>query len=164
MMVTIAIQENLIISIQDMGLNTMTINKGLFTSNTDLWATPQDFFDKLNTEFSFTLDVCATPENTKCPDYYTEEQDGLSKKWTGRVWCNPPYGRKIREWIKKGHDSIQNGEAELVVMLIPSRTDTAYWHDYVMKGNIRFIRGRLKFGNSKNSAPFPSAIVIFKGA
>jgi phage N-6-adenine-methyltransferase len=138
------------------------INTGLFTSNTDLWATPQDFFDKLNAEFGFTLDVCATPENAKCPDYYTKEQDGLAQKWTGRVWCNPPYGRQISTWIEKGYNTVQNGDAELVVMLIPSRTDTAYWHDYVMKGDIRFIRGRLKFGGSKNSAPFPSAVVIFR--
>jgi phage N-6-adenine-methyltransferase len=110
---------------------------------------------------NFDLDVCALPENAKCKKYFTPEIDGLKQEWTGAVWCNPPYGRQIKHWIKKGYESSLKGAK--VVMLIPARTDTTYWHDYVMKGEIEFIRGRLKFGDSKNSAPFPSAVVIFKG-
>lgn len=134
------------------------INKGMFSSNTDLWSTPQDFFDKLNLEFNFTIDVCATSENAKCKKFYSIEDDGLAQEWQGVCWMNPPYGREIKHWIKKAYESNAT-----VVCLIPARTDTAWWHDYVMKADdIRFIRGRLKFGNSKNSAPFPSAVIIFK--
>jgi len=132
-----------------------------FSSETDLWETPQDFFDKYNAVHGFDLDVCALPENAKCKKYFTPEMDGLKQEWTGVVWCNPPYGRQIKHWIKKAYESSLKGAK--VVMLIPARTDTAYWHDYVMKGEIEFIRGRLKFGESKENAPFPSAIVIFKG-
>ena len=136
------------------------INKGLFSSKTDLWATPQTFFDKVNNEFNFTLDVCATDDNAKCDKYYTKDDDGLAQEWSGVCWCNPPYGRGISDWIKKA------SEAEAtVVCLVPARTDTAWWHDYAMKAtDIRFIRGRLKFGDSKNSAPFPSALLVFDNA
>jgi len=131
-----------------------------FSSATDLWSTPQDTFDKLNSEFGgFELDVCATTENAKCVQYYTKEVDGLSQKWVGKCWMNPPYGREIKHWMCKAVSSAKQGA--LVVCLVPARTDTAWWHDYAMQGQIRFIRGRLKFGNAKNSAPFPSAIVIF---
>jgi len=130
-----------------------------FSSASDNWATPQDFFDKLNDEFGFTLDVCASAENAKCEKYFTKEDDGLSKVWEGIVWCNPPYGREIGKWIKKAYQTGARGH--VVVMLIPARTDTAYWHDYVIEGEVRFIRGRLKFGGHKNSAPFPSAVVVF---
>lgn len=135
------------------------LNKGLFTSSTDLWSTPQDFFDKLNDEFMFDLDVCATNENAKCENYFTISDDGLNEKWTGSVWCNPPYGREIGKWVKKAHESRETAE---VVMLLPARTDTKWFHDYIYnKAEIRFIKGRLKFGGSKNSAPFPSMVVIF---
>jgi phage N-6-adenine-methyltransferase len=137
------------------------INKGLFTSQTDNWETPQALFDKLNDEFHFNVDVCADNSNAKCNKFYTKEQDGLQQNWTGICWMNPPYGREIGKWLKKAYESSINGAT--VVCLIPARTDTAWWHDYVMKGEIRFIRGRLKFGGSKNSAPFPSAIVVFRG-
>lgn len=138
----------------------MSINEGMFTSNTDLWATPQDFFDVLNKEFKFELDVCALPENAKCEKYFTPEQDGLQQEWGwGVCWMNPPYGRTIGGWIKKAYESSLKGAT--VVCLLPARTDTKYWHDYCMKGEIRLIKGRLKFGDSKNSAPFPSAVVIF---
>lgn len=137
----------------------MGINKGMFTSNTDLWATPQDFFDKLNEEFNFELDVCATKENAKCEKYFTEEMDGLKQEWTGVCWMNPPYGRQIGKWLKKAYESSLNGAT--VVCLVPARTDTKWWHEYCMKGEIRLVKGRLKFGDSKNSAPFPSAVVIF---
>ncbi len=131
-----------------------------FSSATDLWATPQAFFDKLNSVYGFTLDACATHENAKCQFYFTKEVDGLSKKWSGTVWMNPPYGREIGDWMRKAYESSLGGAT--VVCLVPARTDTAWWHDYAMKGEIDFIRGRLKFGDSKNSAPFPSAVVVFK--
>ena len=131
-----------------------------FSSKTDLWATPQSFFDKYNAMYNFTLDVCATNDNAKCSTYFTKEQNGLSKDWIGICWMNPPYGRDIKHWIKKAYESSLNGAT--VVCLLPARTDTSWWHDYCMKGTIEFIRGRLKFGDSKNSAPFPSAVVVFK--
>jgi phage N-6-adenine-methyltransferase len=130
-----------------------------FSSKTDKWETPQDLFDTLNEEFNFTLDVCALPENAKCKKFFTPKQNGLIQNWNGRCWMNPPYGREIGKWMKKAYESHKDGT--LVVCLIPSRTDTKWWHNYAMKGEIRFIKGRLKFGGAKNSAPFPSAIVIF---
>ena len=138
----------------------MTITKGLFSSNTDEWSTPQGLFDKLDETFHFTLDVCATPQNAKCKKFFTKEQDGLKQDWGGAViWCNPPYGREIGKWVQKCAE-----HQGVAVMLIPARTDTKWWHDYVVENPtaiVKFIRGRLKFGDSKNSAPFPSAIVIF---
>jgi len=132
-----------------------------FSSATNEWATPQALFDKLNTTWQFDIDVCATPENAKCSRYFTQADDGLSQPWAPYTcWMNPPYGRAIKHWIKKAYEESLQGAT--VVCLIPSRTDTAYWHDYVMKGDIEFIRGRLKFGDAKNSAPFPSAIVVFR--
>ena len=136
----------------------------MFSSATDNWSTPQDFFDKLNDEFHFTLDVCADETNHKCEHYYTKEIDGLSRPWVGTVWCNPPYGRKIGEWVQRAYLSSQIGSAT-VVMLLPARTDTRWFHDYIYnKSNteIRFIKGRLKFGGCQNSAPFPSMVVIFR--
>jgi len=138
------------------------ITSGLMSSNSDRWETPQKLFDELNQKYNFELDVCALPENAKCENYFTPEVDGLKQDWTGVCWMNPPYGREIGKWMKKALESSRNGA--IVVCLVPARTDTAWWHDYAMKGKIEFIRGRLKFGNSKNSAPFPSAIVVFGGA
>jgi len=135
-------------------------NELMFSSKTDMWATPQDFFDKLNEQYNFTLDVCATPENAKCNKFYTKDDDGLAQDWKGVCWMNPPYGRGIKHWIKKAYDESRKGA--VVVCLIPSRTDTIYWHEYVMKGEITFIKGRLKFGDAKNAAPFPSAVVVFQ--
>lgn len=134
----------------------------MFSSKTDLWETPQDLFDKLNNEFQFTLDVCATPENAKCDKFYTKESDGLKHPWKGTVWCNPPYGRGIGQWVRRALFASVSGST--VVMLLPARTDTKWFHDYIYKRNnveIRLIRGRLKFGGSKNSAPFPSMVVVF---
>ena len=134
-----------------------------FSSKTDNWATPKDFFDKLNEEFRFTLDACADSSNAKVADYFTKEIDGLSQSWSGTVWVNPPYGREISKWIKKSYEESILGST--VVMLIPARTDTVAWHSFIFgKTNveIRFIKGRLKFGECKNPAPFPSAVVIFK--
>lgn len=138
----------------------MPVNKGLFTSNTDLWETPQGFFDALNSEFGFTLDVCALPDNAKCAAFFTKEQDGLKQPWQGVCWCNPPYGREIGKWVQKAYESSLEGAT--VVLLLPARTDTKWFHDYCVKGDIRFIKGRLKFEGSQNSAPFPSMVVIFR--
>lgn len=136
----------------------------MFSSKTDLWATPQDLFDELNNEFHFDIDVCADEFNHKCDKYYSKEQDGLQQSWMGTVWCNPPYGREIGKWVEKGYNS-HHLYNNCIVMLLPARTDTKWFHQYIYNNpnaEIRFIKGRLKFGNSKNSAPFPSMIVIFK--
>lgn len=134
-----------------------------YSSKTNEWSTPQDFFDELDKEFNFTLDPCSTSENAKCAKYFTVEDDGLKQDWSNDVvFMNPPYGREIKHWIKKAYEESLNGAT--VVCLIPSRTDTIYWHDYIFgkADDIRFVRGRLKFGGSKNSAPFPSAVIIYK--
>jgi phage N-6-adenine-methyltransferase len=143
-------------------MNEATI-KTMFSSKTDLWATPRDFFDRLNDEFRFTLDPCTNGTNAKCPKFYTEKENGLVQDWSGeRVFMNPPYGRVIGDWIRKAYEE-GTKENTIVVALIPARTDTKYWHDYVMKADeIRFVKGRLKFGDSKNAAPFPSAVVVFR--
>ena len=137
--------------------------KVLFSSKEEKWATPQDFFDKLNDEFHFTLDAAASPDNAKCANYFTEEQDGLVQSWGGHtVWCNPPYCRKTGLWVKKAYEEHQRTGCT-VVMLLPSRTDVRWFHDYILgKAEIRFIKGRLKFGGNKNSAPLPSIVVIYR--
>lgn len=139
------------------------LNSGVFSSTTDEWATPQAFFDKLDAEFHFTLDPCATAQNAKCKKYYTEEDNGLEKDWSGeRVFCNPPYGRAIAKWVEKCYKESLKQDT-LVVMLIPARTDTSYFHDFCyFKSEIRFIRGRLHFNESPQGAPFPSMVVIFR--
>ena len=142
----------------------MSINAGMMTSTTSEWATPQYLFDELNAEFGpFDLDPCATEENHKCARWFGDSPagGGLNELWTGKVFMNPPYGRGIGRWMKKAMDSAATGAA-LVVCLVPARTCSAWWHDYAMKGDIRFIRGRVKFGGHKWNAPFPSAIVIFR--
>lgn len=127
---------------------------------TDVWATPQDLFDRLNDEFHFELDVCAIPENAKCKRYYTPEDDGLNQPWDGVVWCNPPYSKgNIPKWLEKAAN-----ENTTVVMLLPVSTDTGWFHDYIYgKAEIRFIRGKVRFGDAKWTARFPSMIVIFRG-
>jgi len=140
------------------------MNEALFSSNSDEWATPQEMFDKLDAEFGFTLDPCATAENHKCGKYYTIEDDGLEKSWNGEtVFCNPPYSQ-IDKWVEKAwYESRKDNTT--VVLLIPSRTDTKYFHNFILnRSEIRFVKGRLKFGDSKNSAPFPSMVVVFRGA
>lgn len=114
----------------------------------------------MNQALFTSRDVCATKVNAKCEKYYTKKEDGLSQQWHGNCWMNPPYGREIGKWMKKALEASKEGA--LVACLVPARTDTAWWHEYAMKGEIRFIRGRLKFGGSQNSAPFPSAVVIFR--
>ena len=140
------------------------INQALFSSESVEWSTPQDVFDKLNQEFHFELDAAATPENAKCARYYTKSQDGLKNPWGGAVWCNPPYGREIGKWVRKAYESAHESGG-VVVMLLPARTDTKWFHSYILhRAEVRFIEGRLKFGTAKTSAPFPSMVVIFRGA
>ena len=138
------------------------INQSLFSSANIEWATPQEVFDKLNEEFHFTLDPCALPSNAKCAKFYTPSDDGLIQNWEGEsVFCNPPYGRQLGSWVRKCREESRKLKTK-VVMLIPARTDTKWFHEHIYnKAEIRFIKGRLKFGGSKNSAPFPSMIVIF---
>lgn len=144
----------------------MVQRNALFTSNTDEWETPQDFFNTLDAEFHFTLDVCATAENAKCEAYYTRETDGLLQPWTGNVWCNPPYGKTIGQWCRKASEEIKK-RADLIVMLIHARTDTRWFHEYIYNKpgvEVRFVKGRLKFGGASYNAPFPSMIVVFRKA
>ncbi len=135
----------------------------MFSSKLDTWETPQYLFDKLNSKFHFDVDVCATKENAKCKSFYTKKQNGLLQEWKGICWCNPPYGREIINWVRKASISAKNGAT--VVMLIPARTDTKWFHDYIYRKEnvkIKFIKGRLKFGDAQNAAPFPSMLVLFK--
>lgn len=135
------------------------ISEALYSSRSEMWETPQWLYDKLDAEYHFETDVCAVPENAKCKHFYTPEQDGLLQDWRGVCWCNPPYGRQVGRWVEKAAKS-----KALVVMLIPARTDTKWWHEWVLPyGKVTFLRGRLKFGGAKNSAPFPSCIVVFDG-
>lgn len=131
-----------------------------FSSATDDWATPQDFFDKLNAQFRFTLDVCASEGNAKCSKFYTREDNGLSKPWEGVAWMNPPYGRGIDQWMRKAYESARDGAT--VVCLVPARTDTRWWQNYAAKGEVFFVPGRLKFGDAKANAPFPCAVIVFR--
>lgn len=127
------------------------LNKGLFSSASQHWETPIELYNSLNEEFHFNDDPC--------PREPTD--DGLQREWGGSTYCNPPYGREITKWLQKAY--IEGLKGKTVVCLVPSRTDTRWWHDYVMGAQeIRFLRGRLKFSGSKNSAPFPSAVIIFK--
>ena len=139
----------------------MSINKGMMSSNTDMWETPQALFDAYNSVYDFDIDVCAVPSNAKCERYFTPDVDWLKQDWVGTCWMNPPYGRQIGKWVRKAYEESKNGS--VIVCLLPARTDTAWFHDYCMKGKIEFLRGRLKFGGSKNSAPFPSCVVVFDG-
>lgn len=135
--------------------------EAMFTSKSYEWATPQDLFDRLNAKYDFTLDPCATPENAKCDRFFTQEQDGLSKSWADqRIFINPPYGRYIGKWVQKAYfESLQGA---IAVCLLPARTDTKWFHEYCLKGEIEFIKGRLYFNDDKGRAPFPSMIVVFK--
>jgi site-specific DNA-methyltransferase (adenine-specific) len=143
-----------------------------FSSATDDWATPQAFFDEMNKEFGpFIFDVCASSTNTKCREYFGKgsplSEDGLSVPWRiidtkTKCWMNPPYGRTIGLWVKKAFEESAKGCT--VVCLLPARTDTKWFHNYIYnnpRAEIRFIKGRLKFGGAKNAAPFPSMVVIF---
>jgi site-specific DNA-methyltransferase (adenine-specific) len=132
-----------------------------FSSAKNNWETPQDFFDRYNEKYHFTLDAASSDENAKCEKHFTKDDDGLHNMWGGyTVWLNPPYGRDIGKWVRKAWEEGQKDNT-VVVCLLPARTDTAWFHDYCVHGEIEFIRGRLKFGGSKNSAPFPSMVVVF---
>lgn len=136
-------------------------NKLMFSSNTDLWETPRNFYERLNKVFRFGVDVCAVPENAKCAKFYTPDKNGLEQEWHGVCWMNPPYGRGISAWVEKAYKSAKTNGAT-VVCLLPARVDTKWWHDYCAKGEVFFLRGRLKFGGATNSAPFPNAVVVFR--
>lgn len=133
---------------------------GLAENRTDVWATPQDLFNKLNTIFNFDLDVCALPENAKCERYFTPEIDGLLQQWIGTCWINPPYGSEIKYWIAKAAEAAKQGHT--VVALVPSRTDVGWWQEHCMNREIHYIKGRLKFGGCKHNAPFGCAVVVFR--
>lgn len=134
-----------------------------FSSETNEWATPQNVFDALHREFGFSLDPCATTENAKCSQFFTQDEDGLSQSWQGHtVFMNPPYGRSIAPWVAKAYQEAKQS-GTICVCLIPSRTDTRYWHQFAMRATeIRFVKGRIRFGGSDTGAPFPSAIVVFR--
>jgi phage N-6-adenine-methyltransferase len=132
-----------------------------FSSETAMWETPQDLFARLDDCWHFTVDLCATPENAKCQRFFSPADDALKQVWSGVGWLNPPYGRQIGRWVAKAYASALSGAT--VVCLLPARTDTTWWHDYAVKGEIEFLRGRLKFSGHNNSAPFPFAIVVFVG-
>ena len=139
------------------------MTKAMFSSATDMWATPQAFFDKLNAEFGFTLDPCALPSNTKCTKYYTPTDNGLLQDWQGEiVFCNPPYGRAIYDWVRKCSEEASKPNTT-IVLLTPARTDTRWFHEFIYHKakEIRFVKGRLKFGNAQTAAPFPSMGVVF---
>ena len=135
----------------------------MFSSKTDNWATPPEFFKELDKEFHFNLDPAADEFNHKCDRYFTIAENGLLQDWGGNsVFCNPPYGREIGKWVEKAYRTNKES-GDLVVMLLPARTDTKWFHDFIYhKAEIRFVKGRLKFGGSKNSAPFPSMVVIYR--
>lgn len=136
-------------------------NFALFSTGNDKHSTPQWLFNELHDEFHFDVDVCATIDDTKCEKFFSPEEDGLEKEWSGTCWMNPPYGKNVIKWTEKAYESSLCGAT--VVALLPARTDTQWFHKYVYrKAEIRFIEGRLKFGDSKNSAPFPSMIVIWR--
>lgn len=157
------------------------MNKGMLTSKRQDWETPQEFFDALDREFHFVLDVAATRGNAKCKNFFTEEDNGLEQNWggieqingpfpntlarTGAVWCNPPCSKQLGKWVKKASEESKKGVT--VVMLIPSRTETRWFHDYIYnKDNveIRFVKGRIRFSGSSVNAPFPSMVVVFHGS
>lgn len=142
----------------------MAIHPALYSSRSEEWATPPDFFASLHSEFGFTLDPCANDQNAKCQKFYTKADNGLSKDWGQNiVFCNPPYGRNIGDWAQKCYEASLAGAT--VVLLVHSRTDTRYFHNWIYgKAELRFVKGRLKFGDGKQSAPFPSLVAIFHPA
>lgn len=140
----------------------MNMTKGLTSTGNIVAETPKYLFDKISSIFNFSLDVCALPENAKCENYYTPKDDGLSKPWRGGVWCNPPYGREISSWVKKAYEESQKEYNSFVLMLLPARTDTKWWWEYVQgKATLFFIKGRVKFGDHNVGAPFPSVLALY---
>ena len=140
----------------------MKITKGLKSTGNIVAETPKYLFDRISSIFNFSLDACALPENAKCESYYTPEDDGLSKPWRGGVWCNPPYGREISSWVRKAYEESQKEYNSFVLMLLPARTDTKWWWEYVQgKATLFFIKGRVKFGDHNVGAPFPSVLALY---
>lgn len=140
----------------------MKMTSGMTATGNIVASTPKEFFDKLSNVFNFTLDVCALPENAKCKDYYTPEDDGLSNPWWGGVWCNPPYGREISAWVKKGYEESRKDYNNFVLMLLPARTDTKWWWDWVQgKAQLFFVKGRIRFNEGSTGAPFPSVLALY---
>ena len=135
----------------------------MMSSASGEWETPDDFFAAVNAEFKFVLDVCATEANTKCAEYITPEQNALAQEWHGPAWMNPPYGRAVGTWLGKAHDEA-HARGCVVVCLLPARTDTKWWWEWVLKANeVRFLKGRLKFVGAPSGATFPSCLAIFDG-
>ena len=140
----------------------MEMTPGLTSTGNIVAETPKYLFDKISSIFNFSLDACALPENAKCENYYTPKDDGLSKPWRGGVWCNPPYGREISSWVKKAYEESQKEYNSFVLMLLPARTDTKWWWDWVQgKATLFFIKGRVKFGDHNVGAPFPSVLALY---
>lgn len=142
-------------------------NPGMMSSLRTDWRTPRRLFEMLNREFHFSLDLCATPDNTLAPHWIEPDEDSLSKEWwslsNGEAWwCNPPYGRGLGDWIEKAYRTSRTADSPTIVMLLPARTDTKWFHNYCLKGEIRFLRGRLHFDDGGGRAPFPSMIVVFR--
>lgn len=125
------------------------VHESLFSSTTEEWYTPQDFFEKCSKEVGgFDLDPCSTAENAKCSKFFTKEDNGLAQEWKGKVWVNPPYGRAIYNWVRKCSEEVKKEKVEAIYLLIPSRTDTKYFHEFLYQKEtveLRFIKGRLKF-------------------
>ena len=141
----------------------MGVNEGMFTSDSAEWETPHAFFAAIDSVYAFTLDAAASDENAKCERYYTKEDNALEQRWPGVVWCNPPYGREISDFVKKASEEILWSDTELIIMLVPCRTDTKWWQQYAMKADeIMLIGRRLKFVGAPTSAPFPSALLFFR--
>jgi len=136
------------------------LTTALFSSDRHDWETPIELFNELDAEFGFDIDVCATAENTKCHHFFSPAQDGLRQPWRGICWMNPPYGTALPVWMAKAYASSLQGAT--VVCLVPSRTDTKWWHDFAMRGEVRLIRGRVRFAHAPSGAPFPSAIIVFR--
>lgn len=140
----------------------MKLTEGLKATGNIIQETPLEFFDAVSKVFKFSLDVCALPENAKCERYYSPEDNGLSQKWDGGVWCNPPYGREVINWVKKASEEYMKPYCDFIVMLLPARTDTRWFHDYVYgKARLFFLDGRLRFGEYGSSAPFPSMLALY---
>ena len=140
----------------------MNLTKGLASTGNIVAETPKYLFDIISSIFNFSLDACALPKNAKCESYYTPKDDGLSKPWRGGVWCNPPYGREISSWVKKAYEESQKEYNSFVLMLLPARTDTKWWWDWVQgKATLFFIKGRVKFGDHNVGAPFPSVLALY---
>jgi len=140
---------------------------GRFNSKKQDWITPNNIYFLLDQEFKFDIDLAADENNSKCGVFFDEKKDAMSQSWAGIGWLNPPYGNygkhSLQKWVKKSYDESRRLDC-VVVMLIPSRTNTKWWHNYAMESSeIRFLNKRLSFGGSSNKAPFPSAIIVFSG-